>query len=155
MGAAARMLTKEFLMSSLAWRCPRGRQADKAMCVPARGARTNERGAGYSNGLRQTISERFSRGWVSFWMWRRVGYYVTTALFFFFFLYVSRPRRFVFLVRMTFRYRLWSNGGIILTEGNQITRKDTCPSATLSRTNLTFWTGIEPGAVPWKAGGWD
>jgi hypothetical protein len=39
----------------------------------------------------------------------------------------------------------WSNGGIILTEENRRTRRETCPSATLSITNPT-WTDLgEPG----------
>jgi hypothetical protein len=40
---------------------------------------------------------------------------------------------------------LESDGGMILTGENRITRRKTCPSATLSTTNPTF---IEPGANP-------
>jgi hypothetical protein len=45
---------------------------------------------------------------------------------------------FVVSVRATSRFRWeWSIGGMILTRQNRNTRRKTCPSATLSTTNLT------------------
>jgi hypothetical protein len=51
---------------------------------------------------------------------------------------VPTLRPFVLLVRATCRWR-WvsSTGGMILTEKNRSTRRKTCPSVTLSNTNLT------------------
>ena len=52
-------------------------------------------------------------------------------------------RAFVLLVRATCRWRrAWSIGGVLLTRKNRNTSRQTCPTATLSTTNLT-WTDSE------------
>jgi len=59
----------------------------------------------------------------------------------------SQVLLFLLLVRAACRRRqVWSIGGIILTGENQNTWSKTCPSATLSTTNVRWMSpGIKPG----------
>ena len=142
------MLTKEFLMSSLAWRCPRGKQTDRqSHPCPWAWRQTNDDVARCRDGLWQ-----WSVGARTWHLLTKFGEVLTSVAVF----WDVTPCRLVRRYSIAFwkvprlrpyRWRrVWIIGGMTLTERSQSTRIETCPSATLFTTNLT-WTdlGSNPG----------